>query len=408
MPSPPRGHQALPERLCPERMAEHARELEHTTEELRVHRMELEMQNQALREARAEMEAAAQRYADLYDHLPIGFVTLSPCGEIRGANLTAALWLGVERTNLHGVFMSRFMNPFDAGRFAAHLEACMGTGEERMFETTLRAESGTMIPVQFSSRLAPMSRQSAPEILVAITNVAQLKQTMQLIAEVRREQDALGDSISHDLRSPLITIGTYARIVLSDYAHTLVPEVKGMMERVDRATQRMEATLRQLLAYSLLVREEATPEALALDEVVQGVLGEYRSEIEACNAEVRVERPLPKVRGCLKLLAPALGNLLSNGLKFTAPGERPHVTISAEQRGEFVFVKVTDRGIGIEPQHHERIFGVFDRLHGYSAYPGTGVGLAIVRRAVERMHGRVWVESEKGKGSCFHLMLPHA
>jgi len=387
--------------------AQQKHELERTIEELRVHRVELEMQNRALREAQSELEYAIQRYADLYDHLPIGYVTLSPCGEIVEANLTAATWLGVERSELRGMFLSRFLNPFDAGRFAVHLETCARTATERIFETTMRVQSGAMIPVQFSSRPGPSARDGATQILVAMTNVAQLKQTQQLISEIQREQDALGDSISHDLRSPLITIGTYAKIILTEHTATLAPDVKHMMERVDRAAQRMEATLRQLLAYSVLVREDATPQRVELDEVVQGVLREFRTQTEASGATVEVQRPLPAVRGCPRLLAPALGNLLSNALKFTATGQLAHVTIAAESRGEFVILKVTDRGIGIEPQHHERIFGVFDRLHGYSTYPGTGVGLAIVRRAVERMHGRVWVESEKGKGSCFHIMLPH-
>lgn len=388
--------------------AQHAQHLEQTIEQLQVHRMELEMQNRALREAQGELQYAIERYADLYDNLPIGYVTLTACGEIAEANLTAATWLGVDRPNLRGMFLSRFLNPFDAGRFAAHLETCIRSGAERTFETTMRVQSGAMIPVQFSSRPGPPARDGTAQVLVAITNVAQLKKTQQLITEIQREQDALGDSISHDLRSPLITIGTYAKIILTDYAGTLAPDVKSMMERVDRAAQRMEATLRQLLAYSMLVREEAIPVRVELEEVVHGCLREWRKQIEAEAAQVEVRGPLPPVRGCPRLLAPAVGNLLSNALKFTVPGEPARITISAEVRGEFVILKVADCGIGIEPQHHERIFGVFDRLHGYSTYPGTGVGLAIVRRAVERMHGRVWVESEKGKGSCFYLMLPHA
>ena len=382
--------------------------LEQTMQELDVYRMGVEMQSRALQEAQAEIEYAMRRYADLYDHLPVGYASVSASGEILEANPTAAAWLGVERTMLRGRSIRRFLNPFDAGRFAAHLEECISSRSEKIFETTLRAETGAMLPVQFTSRVDPVTRDGAIQILVAITNVAQLKQTQQAISEIKREHDVLGDSISHDLRSPVVTIGMYARIILGDHGASLTPEVKAMVERIDRAAHRMEGTLRQLLAYSALVHEEVLIEEVKLNELVPVILREFQGQIETSRAVVDVTPVLPPVRACVRLLTPALSNLISNALKFTLPDTPPRVSVSAEQRGEFVVLKIADRGIGIEPAHYERIFRVFDRLHGYSAYPGAGIGLAIVRRAVERMPGRAWVESEKGQGSCFHLMLPKA
>lgn len=385
-----------------------ADELQQAGQELQAHRLELEMRSRALQEARQEVEFALRRYSELCDHLPIGCVTLSANGEILEANAMVATWLGVDRMRLRGLSFGRFLNPFDAGRFAAHLEACLQTRTDKTFETTMRGELGAIMPVQFTSRVITITRDGQVGVLTTITNVTQLKQTQQVLTEIKREQDALGDSISHDLRSPLVTIGTYARIVLSEFGETLVPDVKMMVERVERASQRMETTLQQLLTYSILVREDASPEDIATEELVQGVLGEFRTLIGTSQAEVTLVRPMSPVRGCPRLLAPALSNVISNALKFTVPGQPPKVTIAAEDRGQFVVIKVADQGIGIDPQHHERIFQVFDRLHCYSSYPGAGVGLAIVRRAVERMQGRVWVESEKGKGSCFHIMLPRA
>lgn len=396
------------QRSTSEHPFETTNQLQQMVQELEMHRIQLEMQNRALQDMRGELEYAMRRYTDLYDHLPIGYVTLAPSGEILEANLTAASWLGVDRPQLCGMSLSRFLSPFDAGRFAAHLEACVETRAERVFETMLRLDSGAMIPVQLSSRVAPPSREGGTRILSAVTNVSQLKQSQHQLNDLRRDQDAFGNSISHDLRSPLVTIGTYARIVLSDYADTLQPEVKGMLERVERAAQRMEATLQQMLTYNVLLREEVSFETVRTDELVQGVLGEHRTQIEATKAEVKVVRPMPPVLACPRLLAPAVSNLISNALKFTRPGEPPRVTISTEEQGLFVVLKIADQGIGIDAQHHERIFGMFDRLHCYSDYPGTGVGLAIVKRAIERMRGQVWVESEKDVGSCFQIMLPRA
>lgn len=374
--------------------------------ELERLRLQVEVQAQALRDAQAELAAASQRYTELFDHLPVGCMSLTPAGQIVEANLTAASWLGLDRGALRGTTLARFMNPFDAGRFAAHVEGCLQAGAERTFETVLRTEEGAMIPVQLATR--PTECGGRPGVAVTLSNLAQLKQAQQLMAEIRRERDVFGNSLSHDLRSPLVTIGTYAGILLADHAAALTPEMKDMVARMGRAAERMEATLRQLLVYNMLVSEEPALGRVGLDVVVQAVLRESHAQIEASGAQVEVEGPLPHVRGCPRLLAPALGNLMSNALKFVGPGEAPRVAISAEPRGEFIVLKVADRGIGIDPQHHERIFGLFDRLHGQSAYPGAGIGLAIVRRAVELMQGRAWVESGKGKGSCFYLMLPKA
>ena len=136
--------------------------LEDLMQELQVSRVEVEMQNRALRDSAAEIESALQRYSDLYDHLPIGYVTLTPSGRIVQANLTAAGWLRVDRAKLVGGYLNWFLAPFDAGRFAAHLDACVQTGGEQTLELTLRLESGLLLTVQLTSRLAPPGRHLPP------------------------------------------------------------------------------------------------------------------------------------------------------------------------------------------------------------------------------------------------------
>jgi signal transduction histidine kinase len=138
------------------------------------------------------------------------------------------------------------------------------------------------------------------------------------------------------------------------------------------------------------------------------MLIEHRALLEERRADVAVAPSLPAVRGCVPILNQVLSNLLTNALKYTREGENPVVRISAETRNRTIVLRVADRGIGIDRRHHERIFRIFERLHGYSKYPGSGVGLAIARRAVERMHGRIWVESQPDQGSCFCIELPKA
>jgi light-regulated signal transduction histidine kinase (bacteriophytochrome) len=258
------------------------------------------------------------------------------------------------------------------------------------------------------SRIAPAAPVESPHVLVAISDITKLKQTQRTLEEINREQEAFNYSISHDLRAPLITINNYAGIVLSDYAAKMDEEARAMVERIRCAGVRMEETLKHLLEYSSLAREDIALEVVNTESVIKDLLIEHRALLETAGAEVDVMGPIPEVRGCVPILNQVLANLLTNAVKYTREGDRPWVRISAETRPSTVVLKVADRGIGIEPKYHERIFRIFERLHGYSKYPGSGVGLAIARRAVERMNGRIWVESEAAKGSCFCLELPKA
>jgi two-component system, chemotaxis family, sensor kinase Cph1 len=382
-------------------------QLQDAVQSLQVHRVELEMQNRTLQETRIELEHSVQRYSDLYDWLPISYVTLTPSGCIVEANLTAAEWLHCERPRLIGSYLRSYIDADDAVRLAAHLQSCRQDADRQMLEVTLRVADGSTIPVQLSSR-ATYSAERECRIRTAMTDISQLKQAQQQLQEINREQEAFNYSISHDLRAPLVTISNFARIVMSEHLDKLDEEGQGMLQRVESAALRLEEMLQQLLEYSRLGRAEMVMQTVPLDETVDAMLLENRCMIQYRKAEVTVDHPLPVVIGSRIILSQVLTNLFTNALKYVAPGEPPRVHISAEVRPTTVVVKVADHGIGIDPQHSERIFRIFERLHNRSTYPGSGVGLAIVRRAVERMRGRAWVESEPGKGSCFSVELPKA
>lgn len=383
-------------------------ELRAAAQELEVRRIELEMQQRMLREVRAELEQAVQRYADLYDHLPWPYLTLSRAGQIVSANRVAAEWLQSDRRGVVGCHFRKYLDAYDAGRFAAHLEHGLQHGGPSTIDLTLRLSLGQEVAVQCASRRALAPAGTEPQLIVAITDISKLKQSQRVLDEVNREQEAFNYSISHDLRAPLVTINNYASIVLSDFGAGIDPQAKGMIERIRCAAQRMEDTLKRLLDYSAIARTEIVLQPVNLDSIVTDLLIEHRAAIEQQNGAVLVERPLPAVVAARDLVTEVLANLLTNALKYTQPGEAPKVQIRAEASDGKVVVRIVDQGIGIEAKHHERVFKVFERLHGYSRYPGSGVGLAIAKRAVERMNGRIWCESEPGKGSCFSVELPAA
>jgi PAS domain S-box-containing protein len=382
--------------------------LQQVIEELQVHQIELEMHNRSLRELQTELEHSVQGYADLYDNLPIAYLTVSARGTIRAANRCAREWFQRDKRDLVGQSFSRFFDPYDAGRFAGHLDVCLHSSSPLTMEATLRIPHGDPVLAQLTSRKSPRAQQGEEVVDVAITDVSKLKESERLLQDINREQEAFNYSISHDLRAPLITISNYSGIVLADYGGVLGDEGRNMVQRIQCAAARMEAMLKRLLQYSALGREELVFEVVQPEQVITDVLVENRAVTDERRASIRVEKPMPPIRASAEVLNLVIANLLTNALKYTDGDKPPEITFSAEARAETVVIKVADRGIGIEPKYHERIFRIFERLHGYNRYPGSGVGLAIARRALERMRGRIWVESAPGQGSCFYVELPKA
>lgn len=230
-----------------------------------------------------------------------------------------------------------------------------------------------------------------------------LSETAEKLKEVNEELEAFGYSVAHDLRAPLRAMQGFARAMLEDCADQLDDTGREYAQRIVGAGQRLDGMIQDLLAYSRVARTDIELHPTPLETAVAQALSALQTEADAREAQILVEGPLPQVLAHSTTLAQVIGNLISNALKFTAPGVAPEVRVWAEERGSAARLWVQDNGIGIAPEHHKRIFRVFERLHGVEAYPGTGIGLAIVRKGVERMGGRVGVESEVGKGSRFWI-----
>ncbi len=235
----------------------------------------------------------------------------------------------------------------------------------------------------------------------------ELSDANQRLRAANAELEAFCYSLSHDLRAPIRAIHSYLDIVLSD-PNTDLSDSRSLLEKAVRSAGRMDRLVQEVLAVAGMAREPPVPLGpVDVDALVRSLIDE-RSEFQPPQARIEITGLLRPVIGNEVSLVQCLGNLISNAVKFVARDVVPHVTISDEDMGGYIRLSIADNGIGISPEAQTRLFQLFSRIHGRHEYDGIGVGLVIVRKAVERMKGKMGVDSEEGRGSRFWLELPRA
>jgi PAS domain S-box-containing protein len=212
---------------------------------------------------------------------------------------------------------------------------------------------------------------------------------------------------SHDLQEPLRTMVTFSQLLDRRYTGKLDPDADEYLHYIVNAGKRMQNLVQDLLEYSRINTKGGDFCSTVTTAVLEDALTFVHAKAEENRATITYD-PLPAVTADPTQLRQVFSNLISNAIKFGKPGVPPVIHISAKKQDGMVQVSVADNGIGIEPQYYDRIFVIFQRLHGMDAYEGTGIGLAIVKRIIDRHGGRIWVESEPGKGSTFHFTVPAA
>jgi two-component system, chemotaxis family, CheB/CheR fusion protein len=293
------------------------------------------------------------------------------------------------------------------------------------YETIRRRKDGTLIDVSLTvsplrnadgriigaSKIArDITAQKRAQLALQKANDELEQRVLERTASLQETTEQLETfcyTIAHDLRSPLRAQQSFAQILLDDYHNALDEAGRDYAQRIVASALRLDMLVHDLLTYSRLSRTELRFEPVELGKLIDDVEQALVDPIRASNATISKGHFFP-VRAHAPTLEFVISNLFTNGFKFVKPGVTPHLNVWSETRGEFVRLWVEDNGIGIAPEHQQRIFGVFERLHPSDVYPGTGMGLAIVKKGVERMHGRVGLESTADKGSRFWLELPKA
>ncbi|MFN6466024.1 MAG: CHASE3 domain-containing protein [Nostoc sp. DedVER02] len=276
----------------------------------------------------------------------------------------------------------------------------------------------------FSSENRQTACEVTEQLAIAIQQ-SQLRQQLQTYAEElehrvlertgqlqesNQDLEAFSYSISHDLRAPLRTIQGFAQALQEDYGSQLDSFGESYLNYINEGAMQMDGLITDLLSYSRLSRSEIEIQPVDLVVVVNEALKKLQEQIQERQAQITVDIPLVQVMAHYPTLIQALINLISNAIKFVQPGVLPLIHIYSQEYIQedksWIKLWVVDNGIGIAPEHQERIFQVFERLHGIEIYPGTGIGLAIIRKALEKMGGFSGVESQLGQGSRFFFSLP--
>ncbi len=234
---------------------------------------------------------------------------------------------------------------------------------------------------------------------------AALEQTNQALDSANQELELFAYSVSHDLRAPLRAIDGFSRMLQEDYADTLDAEARRLIQVVRDGAEKMTRLIDDILAYSRLGRHELAASAIDMTALARATWNDLATAITGRAIEVKIA-PLPGTRGDREMLQRVWQNLLDNAIKFTARKASALVEVGSYPDGNSTVYFVKDNGAGFDMQYVGRLFGVFQRLHGQSDFPGTGAGLAIVQRIVSRHGGRVWAEGKEGEGATFYFALP--
>jgi len=244
---------------------------------------------------------------------------------------------------------------------------------------------------------ASVTRQQAQEALA---------RQAQELARSNAELEQFAYVASHDLQEPLRKVTNYTQLFVKRYAGHLDARADKYLDYIQDGTTRMQGLIQDLLTYSRVGRAEVALETVDMDEVFRKTLATLELTIADTQAEVTAVA-LPTIQANPTQMAQLLQNLLGNALKFRGDAP-PRIHVSAEPTPTDWVFTVRDNGIGLDPQYVERIFIIFQRLHTRAAYPGTGIGLAICKKIVERHGGRLWVESQLGHGATFSFTIPRA
>jgi PAS domain S-box-containing protein len=346
---------------------------------------------------------------------PCGMVMTDAIGTIVLVNIATEQLLGYHRDELIGKSVELLVPPRVRGAHAGLRCAFHGHSEIRSMgkgrDLCIVRKDGTELPVEIG--LNPIEMPEGRMVLSAIVDISERREALRNLAAQREELQRSNADLeqfayvaSHDLQEPLRMVSTYAELLAERYQDKLDERADKYIRYTVEGAQRMRQLIIELLEYSRVSSNAKVPIPVESSLVVENAVAALKAAIDESKAEV-VRDELPTVRADQAQLGQVFQNLIGNAIKFRTD-RPPRIHIAADKRnGDYVF-RVADNGIGIDKQYADRVFQMFQRLHERGQYEGNGIGLAIVKKIVERHGGRVWFDSAPGCGTTFYFSIPSA
>jgi light-regulated signal transduction histidine kinase (bacteriophytochrome) len=297
------------------------------------------------------------------------------------------------------------VHPDDRAQMASRWQRSLERGDPFEVEARLRRKDGAFR--WFVIRSVPV-KGPGDRVLKwfgASTDIDEQKRIEAELRRVNQDLEQFAYSASHDLQEPLRSIKIYGELLTTRFSDKLDGQASEFLEYLRTGASRMEQLVRDLLTYTQVTKLNTSTESVDANVVLSSTLNDLNQAISQNRATVTFD-PLPSIPVHRSHLHQLFQNLISNSIKYHRPDCSPVVHVSADKQDGFWIFSVRDNGIGIEDEYKEHVFGLFKRLHTNDEYTGTGIGLAVCQRIVERYQGRIWVESEPGEGSTFKFAIP--
>lgn len=349
------------------------------------------------------------------DAAPVALLAVDQEGRIKTANRHLELLFGYSRGELEGQSVEQLLPEKTRERHVRLRSrfASMPSARPMAAGKSIhgRRSDGEAIPIEVG--LTPFAASEGNLVLVSVFKVtadrqtaSQLQHTLQELERSNEELEQFAYVVSHDLQEPLRMVASYTELLRRQFQGHIDETADLYIDYAVEGAQRLSRIVNDLLTYSRVGSAPGSFVPTDTEQLVESVLADLELALEDHGATVMLEGRMPTIVADPAQLQLVFQNLISNGVKFAREGVPPQVEIMADRQGEQWVFRVKDNGIGIDPKHTDRIFGLFQRLHAREDYDGTGIGLTVTKRIVERHGGRITVESTLGEGSTFMVSLP--
>jgi PAS domain S-box-containing protein len=357
-------------------------------------------------EAENRLRTLSAETKDLYDNAPCGYHSLDASGYFANINNTLLHWLGYRREEVLGKMKFTEIIPENEHTFFyERFERFKNNGEIFNIEFNFVRKDGSKFPVSLNA--AALRERDGRFIKSRSTafDISERKMAEAKIWNLNHELEAFTYSVSHDLRAPLRSIDGYSRILQEDYPDKLDDEGKRVIQVIMNNAKRMGKLIDDLLDFSRLGRKDLSLTTLNMTQFVKNIAHELIEQEHGRTIALQIN-PLLPCRVDVDMIRQAWENLLSNAIKYTGKNPNPSIEISSFENGNEVGYSIKDNGVGFDMQYCGKLFGVFQRLHKIQDFSGTGVGLAIVKRIIDRHNGKIWAEAKLNEGAIFYFTIP--